>query len=151
VADRPDEGADLEFVGCVRKLLIHPPHPSPLPRGKRVQLENQLRGRGDNRKKIHTIISDRVKYSILVPGLQPWNATHWRLLPPARIREAGASEQGHQFRPRSDLLRLPGRIIFSAGPILHPPVIWPSRSGLPASMCPEWTHDRPRYPAKDDA
>ena len=25
-------------------------------------MENQLRGRGDNRKKIHTIISDRVKY-----------------------------------------------------------------------------------------
>gem|GEM_PF-1556626 len=33
------------------------------PRGKRVQLENQLRGRGDNRKKIHSIISDRVKYN----------------------------------------------------------------------------------------
>jgi len=32
------------------------------PRGKRVQLENQLRGRGDNRKKIHSFISDRVKY-----------------------------------------------------------------------------------------
>jgi len=37
------------------------------PRGKRVKLENQLRGRGDNRKKIHTIISDRVKYTY-VPG-----------------------------------------------------------------------------------
>ena len=33
------------------------------PRGKRVKLENQLRGRGDNRKKIHSIISDRVKYN----------------------------------------------------------------------------------------
>ncbi|HQX54127.1 MAG TPA: hypothetical protein PLR25_29710, partial [Planctomycetaceae bacterium] len=29
---------------------------------KRVQLENQLRGRGDNRKKLHSQISDRVKY-----------------------------------------------------------------------------------------
>ncbi|HRA90120.1 MAG TPA: enoyl-CoA hydratase-related protein, partial [Planctomycetaceae bacterium] len=38
-----------------------------------VQLENQLRGRGDNRKKIHTIISDRVKYSLALnmkSGLQ---------------------------------------------------------------------------------
>jgi len=33
------------------------------PRGKRVKWENQLRGRGDNRKKSHTIISDRVKYN----------------------------------------------------------------------------------------
>ena len=33
------------------------------PRGKRVKLENQLRGRGDNRKKIHSFISDRVKYN----------------------------------------------------------------------------------------
>ena len=32
------------------------------PRGKRAKLENQLRGRGDNRKKIHSFISDRVKY-----------------------------------------------------------------------------------------
>jgi len=39
-----------------------PPHPSPLPRGKRVKLENPLQGRGDNRKKIHSNISDRVKY-----------------------------------------------------------------------------------------
>ncbi|HRA90263.1 MAG TPA: hypothetical protein PK992_19395, partial [Planctomycetaceae bacterium] len=29
---------------------------------RRVQLENQLRGRGDNRKKLHSQISDRVKY-----------------------------------------------------------------------------------------
>gem|GEM_PF-2393976 len=41
---------------------LFPPHPSPLPRGKRVKLENQLRGRGDNRKKIHNIVSHRVKY-----------------------------------------------------------------------------------------
>gem|GEM_PF-6330507 len=39
------------------------PHPSPLPRGKRVKLENQLRGRGDNRQKSHSFISDRVKYN----------------------------------------------------------------------------------------
>ena len=32
------------------------------PRGKRVKLENQLRGGGDNRKKIHSVISNRVKY-----------------------------------------------------------------------------------------
>jgi len=42
-----------------------PPHPNPLPRGKRVKLENQLRGRGDNRKKIHSAISDRVKYKAI--------------------------------------------------------------------------------------
>ncbi len=30
------------------------------PRGKRIKMENQLRGRGDNRKKIHSIIYDRV-------------------------------------------------------------------------------------------
>jgi len=56
---------------------------------------------------------NKMRLSILVPGLQPWNATHWRLLPPARTREAGASraacseagasEQGHQFRPREVL------------------------------------------------
>jgi len=34
------------------------------PRGKRVKLENQLRGRGDNRKKVHSTISDRVKYML---------------------------------------------------------------------------------------
>ena len=34
------------------------------PRGKRVKLENQLRGRGDNRKEIHSFISDHVKYSL---------------------------------------------------------------------------------------
>ena len=39
------------------------PHPSPLPRGRRVKLENRLRGRGDNRKAIDGIISDRVKYN----------------------------------------------------------------------------------------
>jgi len=35
-----------------------------------------LRGRGDNRKKIHSIISDRVKYS----GIQfnPWSQTRLR-------------------------------------------------------------------------
>jgi len=38
--------------------------PSPLTRGKRVQLENQLRGRGDNHQKIHSFISDRVKYVV---------------------------------------------------------------------------------------
>jgi len=42
-----------------------PPHPSPLPRVKRIKLENQLRGRGDNRKAIDGIISDRVKYKKL--------------------------------------------------------------------------------------
>jgi len=26
-----------------------------------------------------------IRLSILVPGLQPWNALHWRLLPPATI------------------------------------------------------------------
>ena len=47
--------------------LILPPHPSLLPRGKRAKFENQMRGRGDNRKKIHCIpISDRVKYSQLI-------------------------------------------------------------------------------------
>ncbi len=35
------------------------------PRGRRVKLENQLRGRGDNRKKIHGIISNRVKYNMV--------------------------------------------------------------------------------------
>jgi len=49
-----------------QKTVDFPPHPSPLPRGKRVKLENQLRGRGDNRNKIDTIISDRVKYSLCV-------------------------------------------------------------------------------------
>jgi len=39
------------------------PHPGPLPRGKRVKLENRLRGRGDNRKAIDGIISNRVKYN----------------------------------------------------------------------------------------
>ena len=32
------------------------------PRGKCVKLENQMRGRGDNRKKIHSLISECVKY-----------------------------------------------------------------------------------------
>gem|GEM_PF-4741888 len=50
------------FEGTYRESL--PPHPNPLPRGKRVQLENRLRGRGDNRKKIDGIISNRVKYSL---------------------------------------------------------------------------------------
>jgi|GEM_PF-1396346 len=62
VADRPDEGLtwslyEPEYSG------FFPPHPSPHPRGKRAKLENQLRGRGDNREKILSIISDCVKYN----------------------------------------------------------------------------------------
>jgi len=34
-------------------------------RGKRVKLENQSRGRGDDRKKFGSVISDRVKRKLL--------------------------------------------------------------------------------------
>ena len=38
--------------------------------------------------------------SILVPGLQPWNALHWRLLPPV-TSSRGRSLGGSVFRGRS--------------------------------------------------
>ena len=53
------------------------------PRGKRVQMENQLRGRGDNRKKIHNIISNRVKYS----------RNRWSMPSPVRLSNRNASEE----------------------------------------------------------
>ena len=41
-----------------------------------------------------------MRLSILVPGLQPWNALHWRLLPPA-TSSRGRSLGSSVFRGRS--------------------------------------------------
>jgi len=41
---------------------------------------------GHRRPSGYTSLGQEWRLSILVPGLQPWNATPWRLLPPARIQ-----------------------------------------------------------------
>ena len=64
MAVRPDAGADLELSMINQKIVDSSPLTLALsPRGKRVKLENQFRGRGDNRKTIHCVIFDRVKYT----------------------------------------------------------------------------------------
>ena len=46
-----------------QKTVDSPPHPSPLPPVENLSSwKTDCGGRGDNRKKIHSIISDRVKF-----------------------------------------------------------------------------------------
>jgi len=64
---RPDEGVDLERTWQTRiDTTFLPPHPSPLPRGTIVKLGKCLRGRGDNRKTIGSLILNCVTYHLWI-------------------------------------------------------------------------------------